>query len=82
MAVFEDKLAGHNDEALVGSTVESLESTVEELCELAGIRSCGAVRQLAFGVECDACFSGVRDNEAHFGLIGEREEGIELSERG
>ena len=80
VAVFEDKLAGHDDEAFVSCSVEGFESAVEELCELAGIRCGGAVVELAFGIEGDAGFGGVGDDEAHFGLVGQREEGVELGE--
>ena len=80
VSVFEDKFAGHDDKALVGSSVECLEATIEKLGQLAGIGSGGTVRKLALGVESDAGLGSVGNHEAHFGLVGQCEECVKLSE--
>ena len=78
LAVFEDELAGEDDEALVLCAVEVLETVVQELGELSGIGAGGLVVKLACGVEGDAGLGGVGNHEADFGLLGEFEVGLEI----
>jgi hypothetical protein len=80
VTVLEDKLAGHDDEALVGSAVECLVTTIQELGELAGIRSGRTVRELAGVIVGDTGLGGVGDHETHLGLVGQCEECVGLGE--
>ncbi len=71
VSVEEDQLARHDDKTLARAAVESLVAAVEQLNQLAGVRTCGSVGELARGVEGDTCLGGVRDDEADFWLVSE-----------
>ena len=81
LSVQEDKLAGENDESLVGRTVEIFIAVIQELNELAGVARCGLVGELALGIEGESGLGGIGDDESHFGLFSEFEILFELSVR-
>ena len=78
MAIEEDEFAGHDDESLGGVGIEGLEAMVEELCEFARIGGTWCVGEAASGIKGDACLSGVGDDEAYLGLLGEGHVSLEL----
>ena len=74
MSVQENQFARHDDKAFALVALERLETTEQQLGQLARIRRCGGVAELAVRVERDAGFRGVGDNETDFGLVGKRHE--------
>ena len=64
----------HDDKAFALVALERLETTEQQLGQLARIRRCGGVAELAVRVERNAGFRGVGDNETDFGLVGKRHE--------
>ena len=75
MAVEENQLTGEEDKSFSGIAVEGLDTTVEQLGELAGIAGCWSVRQLARRVEVNARLGGVGDDEPYVRLFGKGHEG-------
>ena len=78
MAVQENQLAGHDDEALLGVAAEGLIAAVQQLNQLAGIAAGRGVAQLAGGVEGNTGLGGVRYHKTYLGLVGQRHEGLVL----
>jgi hypothetical protein len=81
MAIEEDQLARHDDKALLRIALEGLETTIEELGELARIRRSRSIGELACVIECDTSLSGVRDHEANLRLLSKSHEGCILAIR-
>ena len=71
MAVEEDELARHDDQALLRVTVEGLETAIKQLHKLAGIAACGSITELAGVIESNAGLRGVGDDETNLGLLSE-----------
>lgn len=79
MAVEEDKLTWHDDHTLCRVAAKELIAVEEQLDELAGIRCCRCVAELALRVEVDTSLSGVGDDETHLGLLSQSHKGLILS---
>ena len=78
MAVEEDELTRHENQALVGVTVEEFVAVEEQLNELSGIGRGRSVGKFATVVVGNAGFSGVADDETNFWLLGQCEESVVL----
>ena len=67
--VQENQLTRHDNQSLISSAIESLETTIEQLRELAWIGRSGCVSELAGRVESDARLSGVADDKTNLWLL-------------
>ena len=77
-SVMVDKLTRKKDESLVGSTLEITPTVVEQLHQLAREGLCRTVFQPTGGIKGDAGLCGIRYDETHSGLLGERKEIISV----
>ena len=81
LSVQEDKLAGEDDQSLVGSALEVLPAVVQELDQLAGVGGGGGIVKPAGGVEGDAGLGRVGDYEAYLRLLGQFHICVEVAVR-
>ena len=78
VTVQEYELAGEDNQALGGITVEGLVAAIEQLHELARIAAGRSIFELARRVEGDTGLCGVGDDEANLGLVSQGHEGSVL----
>ena len=78
LAIFEDEFAREEDEAFGLVALEVGVAVMQQLREFARIGSGRAVREAAGGIEGDARFGGVGDDEADVGLFREGEIRVEI----
>ena len=78
VTVEEDELTRHEDEALLGVTVECLETTIEQLSQLTWIRRSRSVGELAVRIESNSSLGGVRDHETDVWLLSQGHESCVL----
>ena len=70
MSVEEYQLAWHDDESLGWVTLEILISVVQQLNELAWVRACRSICELALVIEGDTGLSSVGYDKSDFWLLG------------
>ena len=81
VSIEEDELTRHDDKSLRLIALESLETTIEQLNELAWIAGCRSIGEFASRVEGDASLSGVGNHETNLWLVSQSEECGVLSVR-
>ena len=81
MSVQENQFTRHDDQSLVSSTVECLETAIEQLRQLARIRRSRCIGQLARRVKSDTGFSGVGNDKTNLWLVCQCHESLILAIR-
>ena len=78
MTVQEDQFTGEDDQSLGGVAIEGLETTVEQLYQLAGIAAGWGIFELAGRIEGDTGLGGIGNHESDLWLVSQCHEGCVL----